>query len=92
MSSSFRPSPSRAPRSRRSEGYEVTGDFTLHGVTRPITFTLMGGRKAEFPKGVHRTGFSTDFSIKRADFGIDKFEKMLGENVYVSVSFEGTKK
>jgi polyisoprenoid-binding protein YceI len=73
-------------------GYEVTGELTLHGVTKPVKFELVGGGKAQFPPGVQRMGFSTDFAIKRADFGIDKFEKMLGENVYVSVSFEGTKK
>src|SRR5215469_6141281 len=34
------------------DGYEVTGDLTLHGTTKSITFMLRGGRKAEFPKGV----------------------------------------
>jgi polyisoprenoid-binding protein YceI len=74
------------------DGYEVTGDLTLHGVTKPVTFTLVGGRKAEFPKGVQRTGFSTELVIKRADFGMDKFAGMLGEEVYASISFEGVKK
>ena len=74
------------------DGYELTGDFTLHGVTKPITFTLHGGRKAEFPKGIQRTGFSTDLIIKRSEFGVDKFAGAVGEDVNVAVSFEGTKK
>jgi polyisoprenoid-binding protein YceI len=73
-------------------GYEVTGDLTMHGVTKPVTFTLVGGRQAEFPKGVQRTGFSTDLTIKRSEFGIDKFPEMLGDDISVSISFEGAKK
>lgn len=73
-------------------GYEVTGDFTLHGVTKPVTLTLKGGRTAEFPKGVTRTGFSTDLTLKRSDFGIDKFKEAVGDEVFISISFEATKK
>ena len=40
-------------------GYEVTGDLTLHGETKPVTFSLKGGKTAEFPPGVKRTGYST---------------------------------
>jgi polyisoprenoid-binding protein YceI len=74
------------------EGYEVTGDFTMHGVTKSITFALVGGRKAEFPKGVQRTGYSTELSLKRSDFGITRFAEAVGDEVHVAVSFEGTKK
>jgi polyisoprenoid-binding protein YceI len=73
-------------------GYEVTGDLTLHGVTKPVTFTLKGGRTAEFPKGVTRTGYSTELTIKRSDFGMDKAKEAVGDEVYISISFEGTKK
>jgi polyisoprenoid-binding protein YceI len=75
-----------------TKGYEVTGELTMHSVTKPITFALQGGRKAEFPKGVQRTGFSTDLVLKRADFGFDKFAEALGNDVYISISFEGIKK
>lgn len=74
------------------DGYQVTGDLTLHGVTRPVTFALVGGRKAEFPKGVHRTGFSTELTVKRSEFGVDKFIEAVSDEVYIAVSFEGTKK
>src|SRR5215469_9739079 len=29
------------------DGYEVKGDLTLHGTTKPVTFVLGGGRKVE---------------------------------------------
>jgi polyisoprenoid-binding protein YceI len=74
------------------DGYLVTGDLTLHGVTKPVTLVLVGGRKAEFPKGMQRTGYSTDLALKRGDFGIDKFPGMLGDDVHIAVSFEGTRK
>lgn len=74
------------------DGYEVTGDLTLHGVTKSVTFNLMGGKTAELPKGVQRTGFSTELVLKRSDFGLDKFKDAIGDEVHVSISFEGTKK
>ena len=73
-------------------GYEVTGDFTMHGVTKPVTFELIGGRTQEMPKGVQRTGFSSEFALKRADFGVGQVTPMLGEKIYATVSFEGTRK
>jgi polyisoprenoid-binding protein YceI len=74
------------------DGYQVTGDLNLHGVSRPVTLGLMGGRKAEFPKGVQRTGFSGELLLKRSEFGMDKLSPAVGDEVYIAVSFEGTKK
>jgi len=76
-------------------GYEVTGDLTLHGTTKPIAFSLKGGRTAEFPKGRQRTGFTTELVLKRSDFGVgatERFSQVLGDDVFVSIGFEGTKK
>ncbi|WP_437204336.1 YceI family protein [Planctomicrobium sp. SH664] len=72
-------------------GLDVTGDFTLHGVTKPVTLRLQGGGAAEFPPGVQRTGYTAEFVLKRSDFGIDKFAEVVGDEVAASVSFEGTK-
>ena len=74
------------------DGYEVTGEFTLHGVTKTITINLVGGKKAEFPKGVQRTGYSGEVTIKRSEFAMEKFLGGVGDEVPVSVSFEGSKR
>jgi polyisoprenoid-binding protein YceI len=73
-------------------GYEVIGDFTMHGVTKSINLELVGGRTDEFPPGVTRTGFSAEFVLKRSDFGIGKATPAIGDKIYVAVSFEGTRK
>jgi polyisoprenoid-binding protein YceI len=75
-------------------GYQVTGNLTLHGETKPVTFELKGGKMAEFPKGTQRTGYTTQFKVKRSDFGVgQKFSPpMLGDDVWVTISFEAAKK
>jgi polyisoprenoid-binding protein YceI len=73
-------------------GFEVTGTLTLHGVTKPLTITLKGGRSVEFPRGVPRTGYTGEFTVKRTDFGMDKMVGPAGDDINVQFSFEGTKK
>jgi len=73
-------------------GYDVTGDLMMHGVTKSVTLPLRGGRTAEFPKGVQRTGFTTDAVLRRSEYGMDRMVGPVGEEVYISVSFEGVKK
>src|SRR5262245_49469850 len=44
-------------------GYEVSGDFSMHGETKSITFTLTGGKQASF-MGAQRIGFTTELVLK----------------------------
>lgn len=56
--------------------YEITGDLTLHGVTKSITGSVEMTGKAKDPRrGQSLIGFETTLTIKRSDFGM-KF--MLG--------------
>jgi polyisoprenoid-binding protein YceI len=72
-------------------GYEVTGDLTMHGETKPVTFTLKGGKTVEF-MGMQRTGFTTSFILKRSEFGITKGLEAVGDEVHVEISFEAIKR
>ena len=49
-------------------GYEVSGDFTMHGVTKPVTFTMLGGKEIE-AMGKKRVGFAAELKLKRSDYG-----------------------
>jgi polyisoprenoid-binding protein YceI len=73
-------------------GYEVQGDFTMHGVTKPISFVLKGGKQAEAPPGVQRTGYSTELILHRSEYGMDKMLEAVGDEIKVAISFEGVKK
>lgn len=76
---------------KTDNGLEVTGDLTLHGETKPVSFLLRGGKTAEFPPGTQRTGYTTHFQLKRSDFGIDSAMEFLGDEVHVEISFQGVK-
>jgi polyisoprenoid-binding protein YceI len=74
------------------DGYEVTGEFTMHGTTKEIAFTLMGGREIE-SRDVKRVGFSTELKLKRSDFGFDKNAiGPIGDEAIIIIDCEGTRK
>jgi len=73
-------------------GYEVTGDLTLHGVTKPVSLTLKGGDKVvEFPKKTKRIGLVSAFSIRRSDFGVKADLKLLGDEIPILVGIEAAR-
>lgn len=73
-------------------GYEVTGDLTLHGITKPVSFKLKGGDKVvEFPKGTKRIGLVSTLSIVRSDFGVTAEIGALGDEIPISIGIEAAK-
>lgn len=50
--------------------YRVTGDLTIHGVTKQVTLDVEGGDIVKDPWGGTRTGFSARTTINRKDFGL----------------------
>jgi len=72
-------------------GLEATGNFTLHGVTKAITFTLAGGQRAEFPKGTQRVGYFTELKLKRAEYGMATMIPDVGDEVRIFISLEAMK-
>lgn len=74
--------------------YEVTGDFTMHGVTKNITLPVEVLGEMKDPWGNQRIGFQISVTINRKDYGIsynkvlDQGGLMLGEDVKVSINLE----
>jgi polyisoprenoid-binding protein YceI len=76
---------------KSDEEYEVTGDFTVRGVTKPVTFEFEVGGTGKGLQGEERFGGGAEFTVKRSDFGIDYLPEALGDDVEVTVSVEGIK-
>lgn len=64
--------------------YEITGDLTMHGVTKPITLTAeIGGSDVDM-YGNTRVGLEATAELSRSDYGM-KFNAALGSgNMMVS--------
>jgi len=69
--------------------YEVSGDLTLLGKTRPITVEVHATGAGKDPWGGFRRGFETSFSIKRSDFGMGFMMGGVSDEVNLTVSVEG---
>ena len=79
---------------KKGADLEITGDLTIHGVTKPVTFVFKRGKTGKDPWGNERTGGETTFKIKRTDFGVSYMSKPgeVGDEVDVTVALEAVKK
>ena len=74
---------------KTDDGFEVTGDLTLHGVTKPLTLKLKGGDKVvEFPKGTPRIGVQTMLTLDRTEYGMTTAIEGLGKEVHINIALE----
>ncbi|HWS82633.1 MAG TPA: YceI family protein [Ktedonobacteraceae bacterium] len=50
--------------------YKVTGDLTMHGVTKPVVFNVEYSGQAKDPSGSQHAGFSAKTKISRKEWGL----------------------
>ncbi len=65
------------------DGFDVSGELTLHGVTRPVTLALDVNGFTRDPYGGTRAGFSATTELNRGDFGISTNIPLDGGGVVV---------
>jgi polyisoprenoid-binding protein YceI len=73
-------------------GYDVTGDLTLHGVTKPVTFRVASTGTGRGMIGGTLAGVEASVVIKRSDFGMTFMVGPVGDEVTVTVALEGGRK
>lgn len=77
-----------------NDEYKVTGDLTIHGVTREVVFTATFEGQGKDPWGNERAGFSAEAKINRKDFGLhwnallETGGVLVGDQVKISVQIE----
>ena len=80
---------------KKGDEYELTGDLTMKGVTRPATFEVEYGGKGTNPWGVEVVAFSVEGKVNRKDFGLTWNQAletggvMVGEDIKITLELEG---
>ncbi|WP_372762571.1 YceI family protein [Pseudoalteromonas sp.] len=72
-----------------ADSAHVTGDFTLHGVTKTITFEIDKIGEGKDPWGGYRVGFEGETRLKLADYGIDYNLGPASTHVDIGLYIEG---
>ena len=67
----------------------LEGEFTLRGVTRPMSIDVEKIGEGEDPWGGYRAGFSGETSFRLADYGIDYNLGPASETVHLQLEVEG---
>ncbi len=75
-----------------ANGGTLSGDLTLHGVTKNISIDVSKIGEGEDPWGGYRAGFEGSYTLKRSDFGMDFNLGPAAEEVQVDLFIEAIKK
>jgi len=83
--------------SGKKDTYDVTGTFTMHGVTKTITLPVEFLGFIKDPWGGERAGFAARVTLNRKDYGInwnkmlDNGGTLLSDDVDITVNIEAAK-
>ena len=83
---------------KEGDGYNLTGDLTIKGVTKEVTIPAEISGPVNSPMGGTVIGIDAHFKVNRQDYGvsfnkvIDNGGLMVSDDVNVEVSFEAGKK
>jgi polyisoprenoid-binding protein YceI len=68
---------------------KVTGDLTIHGVTKEVTLEVEGpSEPIKDPRGNLHMGASATTKINRKEFGVNGYPAMVGDDVSITIDVE----
>lgn len=66
----------------------ITGDLTIKEITKPVTLDVVFNKAETRDDGSAKLGFSAKTTVKRSDFGVDKYVPFVGDDVTVIIEAE----
>ena len=70
------------------QGLKVTGDLTIHGITKPAVLDVTINKVGDHPMGGAAAGFDAKTVIRRSDFGITKYVPNVSDDIAVTITTE----
>lgn len=68
---------------------KVTGDLTVHGVTKPVTLDVTVNKVGPHPMmKVQTAGFDATATIKRSDFGVGAYVPNVSDEIKIRITTE----
>lgn len=72
-----------------AEGLKITGDLTVHGVTKSVTLNGKINKIGDNPMmKIASAGFDADVVLKRSDFGVTKYVPMVSDEIPVHITLD----
>tara|TARA_R110001599_G_scaffold88069_7_gene234265 strand:+ start:16716 stop:17255 length:540 start_codon:yes stop_codon:yes gene_type:complete len=81
--------PSLTFKSTTFDGNTLTGDLTLHGVTKAVSLDVNKIGESKDPWGGYRSGFEAKTVILRSDFGVTYFIPGVTDKTEIEIYVEG---
>lgn len=81
--------PTLSFKSTSFDGETLSGELTLHGITKPVSFDVKKIGEGQDPWGGYRAGFEAKTEINRSDFGITYFIPAVSDKTHIAVYVEG---
>jgi len=80
---------SKQVKSGGSGKLQITGDLTIHGVTKEVTLDVEGpAAPIKDPWGNQRIGASASTKINRKDFGVNGAPGVVGDDINITIDVE----
>jgi polyisoprenoid-binding protein YceI len=71
--------------------FKVTGNLTVHGVTKPVVLDATLNKSGEHPMmKVQTVGFDATASLKRSDFGVGAYVPNVSDEIQIHITTEAS--
>jgi polyisoprenoid-binding protein YceI len=77
----------RVEKGAAADHLKVTGDLSLHGVTKPVTLDVTVIKVGSNPRtSLPTVGFDATTTLKRSDFGLGKFVPQVSDEIQMRIT------